>query len=60
MPQGSFEVIFHSIKPEPVLDLVMKTASAAEAAPAVEETVSSAPTAAPAPAAVETAPAPAQ
>jgi pyruvate dehydrogenase E2 component (dihydrolipoamide acetyltransferase) len=37
----------------------MKTASAAEAAPAVEETVSSAPTAAPAPAAVETAPAPA-
>lgn len=37
----------------------MKTASAAEAAPAVEETVSSAPAAAPAPAAVETAPAPA-
>ena len=37
----------------------MKTASAAEAAPAVEETVSSAPTATPAPAAVETAPAPA-
>ena len=37
----------------------MKTASAAEVAPAVEETVSSAPTAAPAPAAVETAPAPA-